>query len=398
MNKYYLLQPELPTTTSISSALAVVDKRCYKCGKLGHYAHQGCPHLDWKQYGQLRYKFGRLGDVVEKVMKGQHKSEDDLFPGYLSDDDKISDDGVSRAAASSASLRASSGHAPPRGLPRGGARAGRGARGGGGGGGARGPRPPRPPMLMKKNKATRYVPKSSKAAIEAEAKMQKALEEAKETEADEEKIKQWANEEKIQVATRLCPRTKQQVRLDLWDAHQSALTAKLTDYMYLGGERNASNHKELTYRTNIGFILNASWEVGNHYPQEFEYLRLPLQDFKGQAGALAKDLNKSADFIDRARSYNSAVMIHCVAGISRSSSVCIHYLMTREGRTLKDAYQHVLKLRPIIRPNSGFFSELQRVEREMLGYNTMSVQEWEVLEAESIQIAHFSTSQLKGNK
>ena len=72
--------------------------------------------------------------------------------------------------------------------------------------------------------------------------------------------------------------------------------------------------------------------------------------------------------------------------------------MTREGRTLKDAYQHVLKLRPIIRPNSGFFSELQRVEREMLGYNTMSVQEWEALEAESIQIAHFSTSQLKGNK
>ena len=159
-----------------------------------------------------------------------------------------------------------------------------------------------------------------------------------------------SEEEKIQVATRLCPRTKQQVRLDLWDAHQSALTAKLTDYMYLGGERNASNHKELTYRTNIGFILNASWEVGNHYPQEFEYLRLPLQDFKGQAGALAKDLNKSADFIDRARSYNSAVMIHCVAGISRSSSVCIHYLMTREGRTLKDAYQHVLKLRPTSHP------------------------------------------------
>ena len=60
---------------------------------------QGCPHLDWKQYGQLRYKFGRLGDVVEKVMKGQHKTEDDLFPGYLSDDDKISDAGVSRAAA-----------------------------------------------------------------------------------------------------------------------------------------------------------------------------------------------------------------------------------------------------------------------------------------------------------
>ena len=333
LNKYYLLQPELPTNTSVSSSLAAVEKRCYKCGNLHHYAHQKCPHLDWKQYSQLRYKFGRLGDLVEKVIKGQHKSEDDLLPGYGSDDDKISGvggAGGAAAGASGAKLRGASARGPPRGLPCGasagrGARGARGARGGGGG-----PRPPRPPMKMKKKKATRYVPKSSKAALEAEAKMQKALEEAKETEADEEKIKQWANEEKIQVETRLCPRTKQQVRLDLWDAHQSALTAKITDYMYLGGERNASNHKELTYRTNIGFILNASWEVGNHYPQEFEYLRLPLQDFKGQAGALAKDLNKSADFIDRARSFNSAVMVHCVAGISRSSSVCIHYLMKRD--------------------------------------------------------------------
>jgi|TARA_B100000780_G_scaffold33764_1_gene21122 hypothetical protein len=63
--------------------------------------------------------------------------------------------------------------------------------------------------------------------------------------------------------------------------------------MYLGGERNAHNHKELTYRTQVGFILNAAWEVGNFYPNEFEYLKLPFQDFKDQAGALAKDLNKS---------------------------------------------------------------------------------------------------------
>lgn len=251
-------------------------------------------------------------------------------------------------------------------------------------------------MKMSKKKPPKKVFKVSKKAAEAEAKMNKAFAdaEAEGHELDQATIDKFNNAEKIQVAYRTCPRTHMKIRASLFEAHLSSLSTELTPYLYLGGERNAHNHKELTYRTNVGFILNCAWEVSNFYPEEFEYLKLPMSDFKDQANALAKDLNRSADFIDRARLYNSKVLVHCVAGISRSSSVCMHYLMTREKWTLKKAYLHVLKARPIIRPNLGFFHELQRVERECFGYNTMSEKDWNALK-QGIEIAHFTTKELK---
>ena len=243
--------------------------------------------------------------------------------------------------------------------------------------------------VNKKKKPPKKVFKVSKKALEAEAKMNKAFADAKISEADQKQMDEWENEEKVHVEYKVCPRTKIKVRVDMWESHFSSLSSELTPYLYLGGERNAHNHKELTYRTNVGFILNAAWEVSNFYPDEFEYLKLSLSDFSSEAGALAKDLQKAGEFIDRARSYNSKVLVHCVAGISRSSSICMYYLLTRENWTLKKAYLHVLNLRPLIRPNEGFFAELQKVERECLGYNTMSIEDYENLAADSIKVAAF---------
>ena len=52
--------------------------------------------------------------------------------------------------------------------------------------------------------------------------------------------------------------------------------------LYLGGERNAHNHKELTYRCGVGAVLNVAWEVGCHFPTECVYLKMPFSDVKGE--------------------------------------------------------------------------------------------------------------------
>lgn len=44
----------------------------------------------------------------------------------------------------------------------------------------------------------------------------------------------------------------------------------------MGGERNANNYKELTHRTNIGYILNTATEVTNYFPEEFTYKKVDL--------------------------------------------------------------------------------------------------------------------------
>lgn len=53
------------------------------------------------------------------------------------------------------------------------------------------------------------------------------------------------------------------------------------------------------------------------------------------------------------------VLVHCNAGVSRSSSVVIGYLMQTEALSFEDAYDQVKLARPSIHPNRGFHQQLQ---------------------------------------
>jgi protein-tyrosine phosphatase len=68
---------------------------------------------------------------------------------------------------------------------------------------------------------------------------------------------------------------------------------------------------------------------------------------------LSKHFDKVADDIDSIGSAGGKVLVHCVAGISRSSTLCIAYLMKYKKMTLIEAHGLVKKKRPIIRPNNA---------------------------------------------
>jgi protein-tyrosine phosphatase len=63
--------------------------------------------------------------------------------------------------------------------------------------------------------------------------------------------------------------------------------------------------------------------------------------------------------------YNSAVLIHCSQGISRSASCVLAVLMVQHKMTLKEAYKLLREKRRTIHPNSGFLKELIALEREV---------------------------------
>ncbi|KAI8806031.1 protein-tyrosine phosphatase-like protein, partial [Cladochytrium replicatum] len=58
--------------------------------------------------------------------------------------------------------------------------------------------------------------------------------------------------------------------------------------------------------------------------------------------------------IDYAREHNERVLVHCHAGVSRSATVVLAYLVMRCGMSLKDAWEVTYRSRPIVRPNEGF--------------------------------------------
>lgn len=72
---------------------------------------------------------------------------------------------------------------------------------------------------------------------------------------------------------------------------------------------------------------------------------------------------------DEARSKNCGILVHCLAGISRSVTVTVAYLMQKLNLSLNDAYDFVKRKKSNISPNFNFMGQLLDFERT-LGLNS----------------------------
>jgi protein-tyrosine phosphatase len=71
------------------------------------------------------------------------------------------------------------------------------------------------------------------------------------------------------------------------------------------------------------------------------------------------------------------VFVHCVAGISRSASLVIGYLLKYKDYTLKQviywnlikAIKKVKRCRAVVNPNKGFLMQLEEYEKKLIKKN-----------------------------
>lgn len=66
------------------------------------------------------------------------------------------------------------------------------------------------------------------------------------------------------------------------------------------------------------------------------------------------------------------VLVNCAAGISRSSTIVIAYIMKQYEINLKDTFMYVKNKRNIICPNKRFLKYLFHYEREIFGRNSIT--------------------------
>ena len=59
------------------------------------------------------------------------------------------------------------------------------------------------------------------------------------------------------------------------------------------------------------------------------------------------------------------VFLHCHAGISRSATVCIAYIMKQQGWDLPCAYDFVKQRRPCVSPNLHFMGQLLEFQKQL---------------------------------
>ncbi len=64
------------------------------------------------------------------------------------------------------------------------------------------------------------------------------------------------------------------------------------------------------------------------------------------------------EFIEAARQRGDQVLIHCAAGVSRSATLMIAYLMWKRHWTRKEAVEYVVARRKVVDPNDGFMDQL----------------------------------------
>lgn len=69
-------------------------------------------------------------------------------------------------------------------------------------------------------------------------------------------------------------------------------------------------------------------------------------------------------FMNEAIIQNKKILVHCMAGISRSVSLVVYYMMKHNTTTYNIAYTHVKKHRIIASPNNSFKKQLKTYEKK----------------------------------
>lgn len=145
--------------------------------------------------------------------------------------------------------------------------------------------------------------------------------------------------------------------------------SELNGHLYLSAAHVIK--PEAIKRKNINFIVNATVEEPNMYLKNGDYLKIRINDHP--FARLDAYFDIVADKIKINKDNGGKTLVHCVAGVSRSASLCIAYFMKYENMTLRQAFSHVKAIRPIIRPNHGFWQQLIDYELRLLGTNTVQM-------------------------
>lgn len=67
--------------------------------------------------------------------------------------------------------------------------------------------------------------------------------------------------------------------------------------------------------------------------------------------------------------HNGKVLVHCKAGISRSATICIAYLIKSKRIRMEEAYEFVKARRQLISPNFNFMTQLMAFEDQIFSDN-----------------------------
>uniref|UniRef100_A0A3Q2YGJ5 Dual specificity phosphatase 22b n=1 Tax=Hippocampus comes TaxID=109280 RepID=A0A3Q2YGJ5_HIPCM len=121
---------------------------------------------------------------------------------------------------------------------------------------------------------------------------------------------------------------------------------------------NARDREQLA-KNNITHILSIH-DTAAPILQEMTYLCISAADLPTEN--LTQHFKQSIMFMHESRLKGEGCLVHCLAGVSRSVTLVVAYIMTVTGLGWKEALAAVRVVRPSAGPNLGFQRQLQEFE------------------------------------
>eukprot|EP00128_Syssomonas_multiformis_P011992 Colp12_sorted_trinity150504_noHs@28008 len=128
--------------------------------------------------------------------------------------------------------------------------------------------------------------------------------------------------------------------------------------LYVGSFISA-REKSALERCGIKYILTVGSLMTPSFPKDFVYKIVKIAD--KPSSDLFSLLPTCFAFIQEGLDAGG-VLVHCMAGISRSVSIAAAFVMKTKGVTCDDALARIKEARPCALPNSGFYAQLKLLQ------------------------------------
>ncbi|KAG5493193.1 hypothetical protein GH5_01933 [Leishmania sp. Ghana 2012 LV757] len=136
---------------------------------------------------------------------------------------------------------------------------------------------------------------------------------------------------------------------------------EIVPYLYCGSLRSAQS--QMVYRKlDITFLLTVGRQLVPVPPEGGRHKVIVVDDIPG--ADIRTSFREAVEFIEESQSQKKGCLVHCFAGLSRSATTVIAYLMMK-GMRMDEAYLVTKKGRPSILPNKGFFDQLLELDNEL---------------------------------
>lgn len=117
----------------------------------------------------------------------------------------------------------------------------------------------------------------------------------------------------------------------------------------------------------ITHILTVASDLPAKYTEKYTYLIIQALDLDTQD--LFPSFSQSFEFIENSLSNNGKVLVHCLYGISRSSTIVISYIMKKLNIHYEQAFTLLKEKHPRADPNDGFVRQLKKLDSIMVKFS-----------------------------